>query len=621
MLISDDTLCTKSVKGLCFTMARDINKFFDVRDVRFILFDQLKITELQALSRFQDQSNETIDMILSTAEKIALNDFAPVNSHGDEVGCVFHGGKVTVPPLFHAPFAKYCSAGFISMAEDYSSGGQNVPIAVNLACHEFFFAANFALSGFMGLTHSAAKVLDIFGTEAQKQLYMKPLYEGKYAGTICLTEPQAGSDLGAIRLKAQGRADGSYSIIGQKIFITGGDQDLTENVIHIVLGRIDGDPSGAKGLSCFVVPKIRVRRNGILDENNDVICTGIEQKMGLKGSPTCGLAFGTNGECRGELLGPRGKGIMVMFYAMNEQRLLVGFEGLSQATAAYLHALAYAKERVQGSVVQSSSLIPAPIIRHPDVKRNLMCMKCYTEGMRALLLYTAYCIDKLSVSDSEDERRNLDEIVQILTPVCKAYCTDKAFEVCARAIQVHGGYGYCKDYRVEQFARDCKITSIFEGTNGIQALDLVKRKIPMREGDALQTVVGHIKQQIAETKMANEFADLIQEADRSTSMLYEISYQLIRETSSEKAYLAYSRATLYLELFGDILLAWMLIWQAAAAAEHRLRGPQSEAFYRAKSNSAKFYIGSLFPLVYGKIEAIRRGDDTLMSVDESMLFS
>lgn len=601
-------------------MARDLNKLFDLKDTRFILYEQLKISDLQASPRFQDQSRDTIDMILATAEKIALNDFAPVNSHGDEVGCVLEGDKVRVPPLFHAPFAKYCTAGFVSMAEDHSSGGQNVPITVSLACHEFFFAANFALSGFMGLTHSAAKVLDIFGTNDQKQKFMKPLYEGKYAGTITLTEPQAGSDLGAISLKAQRREDGRYCISGQKIFITGGDQDLTENIIHIVLGRIEGDPPGTKGLSCFVVPKIRIRNDGTLGGNNDIVCTGIERKMGLKGSPTCALSFGANRECIGELLGPARKGIMVTFHAMNEQRLLVGFEGLSQATAAYLHALTYAKERFQGSELRSSSSAQVPIIRHPDVKRNLMWMKCYTEGMRALLLYTACCIDRLSVGNSEGQRQELEDIVQILTPVCKAYCTDKAFDVCTRAIQVHGGYGYCKDYKVEQFARDCKITSIFEGTNGIQAMDLVKRKISMREGKALETVVDQIKQQIVEAKKAHEFAAYIRELDRSTSMLYEISKQLADDTSSEKAYLAFSWATTYLDLFGDILLGWMLLWQAALAAEALLKRPQSEVFYRAKVNTATFYIGSLLPFVYGKIEAIKRKDDSLLGMDESLFF-
>lgn len=588
------------------------NKLNDINDINFILYDQLQIEQLCGSRRFADHSKDTFDMILDAAEKMAVNDFLPVNSEGDRIGCSWKDGKVQVPEPFHAPFKRYCEGGWINMPEEYDVSGQNVPLVVNFACQEMFFAACHSLTGYMGLTHSAAKVIERYGNEDQKKKYMIPLYEGRYAGGMNLTEAQAGSDVGAVRTRAVRNQDGTYSITGTKIFITGGEQDLTENITHIVLARIEGHPQGTKGLSCFVVPKIRVNEDGSLGEENDVKCTGIEHKMGMKGSATCVLNYGDNGGCIGELLGPEQQGIIVMFTMMNEQRALVGLQGLAQASAAYLHALKYAKERLQGTKFGSRNSKQVAIIEHPEIKRNLATMKAYTEGMRSLVLYLAFCMDVAESTVDENVKRKMQDIVDVLIPVCKAYCTDKGFEVCSRAMQVHGGYGYCTEYKVEQFTRDCKITSIYEGANGIQALDLFGRKIKMRDGAALERVFESIAETVREAFANDELAPYAGELQVSVSDLRNLTETLNRVSVSENAYLAYSWATPYLELFGDVVLAWLLLWQAKSAAACITAKSANEIFYKNKINTAKFYIGSLLPVVIGKMKAIKKNDNSIM---------
>jgi len=594
------------------------NKCTDVRDTRFVLYEQLGIEGLCSAERFQDHSRETFDMILDTAAKLAVNEFAPVNMEGDTVGCVWEKGVVKAPAAFHAPFRKYCEGGWMSLSDAYEFSGQNAPVAVHFSSHELFFAANQSLTIYMGLTHSAGKVIEIYGTDAQKKKYMQPLYEGRYSGTMVLTEPQAGSDVGATRAKAVKNPDGSYSIVGGKIFISSGEHDLTENIVHLVLARVEGAPEGTKGLSCFIIPKYRVNDDGTVGESNDISCSGIEHKMGIHGSATCVLNFGDNGMCRGELLGPEQRGIVVMFHMMNEERLQVGLQGLSQASTAYLHALDFARERKQGSQFGTKNPEQVPIITHPDVRRNLLWMKAYTEGLRALILYTVYGMDRESISSDDAEKRKWQNIVGLLTPISKAYVTDKAFEVCALAIQVLGGYGYTKEYKVEQFARDCKISSIYEGTNGIQAIDLFGRKIRMENGAALQAVLAEMKASMKEAAGVGELVPYAEAVGKSVSALEEISKFLLERCAGEDAYLATSWATPYLEIFGDIALAWMFIWQAKKACDNKATNSADAPFYDSKINTAKFYISSLLPRVYGKIEAIKQYDRSFLAMGEAI---
>lgn len=595
------------------------NKLADLRDTRFVLYEQLGIEKLCETEKYADHSKETFEMIIDTAEKLAVNQFAPVNSEGDEIGCVFAEGTVKCPEVYRTPFQKYCEGGWMSLPDVYDVGGQNAPFAMYFACHELFYAANHALTVYMGLTHSAAKVTEIFGTDEQKRKYMQPLYEGRYSGTMDLTETQAGSDVGFARTKAIRNPDGTYSIVGGKIFISSGENNLTENIIHIVLARIEGAPEGTRGLSCFIVPKYRVNDDGTLGEPNDLTCAGVEHKMGIHGSPTSVLNFGDNGRCRGELLGPEQKGIIVMFHMMNEQRVLVGLQGQSLGSTAYLHALDFARERKQGSKFGSKDFSQVPIITHPDVRRNLLWMKSYTEGLRALILYTTFCMDMEAASTGEDDKKKWQNIVELLTPIAKAYSTDKGFDVCTRAIQVHGGYGYCKEYKVEQFARDCKITAIYEGTNAIQAIDLFGRKIKMNKGAAYNTVLSEMKAAVEKASAVSELAPYAEAVAKSISALEEITRFLIEKASGEDAYLAYSWATPYLEIFGDIVLGWMFIWQAwTAHGSEAGSSAKDKQFYAGKINTAKFYIGSLLPAVYGKIDAIKQFDRSFLEMGESV---
>ena len=594
------------------------HKLTDMRDTRFVLYEQLNVEDLCEAHRFQDHSQETFDMIIDAAEKMAVSDFEPANSIGDKIGCCWQDGKVMVPEAYHEPFKKFCEGGWLNMQESAGVGGQNVPFCIHYACNTLFFAANHSLTGYMGLTHSAAKVIEIFGTDEQKKKYMQPLYEGRYAGVMDLTEAQAGSDVGAIRTKAIRNPDGTFLITGGKIFITGGEQNLTENIVHILLARIEGDPEGTKGLSCFVLPKFRINADGSTGGFNDIACSGIEHKMGMKGSATTVLNFGDNGQCIAELLGPERKGIQVMFHMMNEQRILVGMQGMAQAGTAYLHALNFALERKQGSSFGGNGNGgQAAIISHPDVKRNLMWMKAYTEGMRALIFFTIHCMDWEIVTLNQDEKVQWHDLVEILTPVCKAYCSDKGFETCIRAIQVHGGYGYCHEYKVEQFARDSKITSIYEGTNAIQALDLFDRKIRMKQGSAFELLVGRMKETVKKARSFTHLLPYAADIGKAVSALEELTGELAGASASENSFMAYSWASPYLEIFGDVVLGWILLWQATIASEKLgSNGGVDDSFYAGKILTGKFYAGSLLPMIYGKISAIQKNDQSLMQMTE-----
>ena len=367
-------------------------------------------------------------------------------------------------------------------------GGQGLPVVLAHACIEMLGAANWALLMYAGLTHGAAHLLQKFGTPELQGLYMRNLFSGDLTGTMCLTEPGAGSDVGSLRTRAERQPDGTFKISGQKMFISSGMHDLTENIIHMVLARIDGAPKGTRGISIFLVPRLRLNESGELVDN-DVACAGIEQKMGIHGSATCALNFGENGGCTGYLMGEENKGMQIMFEMMNEARLYTGMQGLAHASSAYLHALQYAKERVQGAPIEKMKDPDAPrvrIIEHPDVRRMLMFMKSSTEGLRALLYLTAYCVDRVRAAEEEEEKELFQGYVDLMIPICKSLGSDLGFRVCETAIQVYGGYGYSRDYPVEQFMRDCKIASLYEGTNGIQALDLVGRKLDRQAGTVAQ---------------------------------------------------------------------------------------------------------------------------------------
>jgi len=611
------------------------NPLVDQRDVKFVLYEQLDIEKLSDTVKYAEYSKEMYDMALEQAWKLAENEMEPANRKGDRDGCVWENGKVRVPESYHRPYQMYREGGWLPISEDVEAGGQGFPVVIGLAAIEAFGAANLSLFLYPGLTHGAARLLEVYGTEEQKRAFMDKLYSAEWCGTMCLTEPQAGSDVGASRTKALPNEDGSYSISGTKIFISCGEHDLTENIVHMVLARIEGAPQGTKGLSLFIVPKLRPENGQLVD--NDVNCGGIEHKMGIHGSATCTLNFGENNNCVGYLLGGENQGMRIMFQMMNESRLFVGMQGQSHASAAYLHALQYAKERTQGSDMSRLKDPTAPkvaIINHPDVRRMLMFMKSVTEGLRALLYYVGFCEDVVRSTTSDEEREKYQDFIDILIPVCKAYGSDMGFRVCESAIQVLGGYGYCQEHPVEQFLRDCKIASIYEGTNGIQALDLVGRKLAIKRGQLFKRLIGETEVFLEWARKNFELRELVATFEASREQLIQVTkyFGLKGMTADYVVPLLY--ATPYLELFGDVAIGFMLLWQALIA--HRrlqeiyvdagakdsesqkevLAKNRSAAFYRGKVASAEFFITNVLSLSRGKAKAIMSGQRAAVDIPE-----
>jgi len=594
----------------------------DRRDIDFVLYEQLGIEELIKCEKYREFNKKSIDLIISEARNLAIKELLPANALGDREGCRFENGKVTVPASFHRAFDLYRKGEWIAMLDDPDVGGQGLPVTVAISASEYFNGANCSFSMYPGLCHGAGKLVEIFGTLKQKELYLGKMYSGQWGGSMLLTEPEAGSDVGNLTTSAKKNPDGTYSITGSKIFITGGEQDLTENIIHPVLARIEGAPEGTKGISLFLVPKIWVNDDGSLGEPNDVVCTGIEEKMGVHGSSTCSLSLGSKGKCLGTLLGEENKGMKAMFHMMNEARLGVGVQAFSMASSAYLYALDYARKRVQGRPLlkmfdQSAQRVP--IIEHPDVRRMLIWMKAHVEGMRSFIYYIGNCFDILSTTGSKEEREKYWGYVEILTPIIKAYCSDKAFEVCTQAVQVYGGYGYTAEFPVEQLLRDCKITSIYEGTNGIQAMDLLGRKLGMKNGKPFMELLGEINKTVAEAKKHAKLKDSAEKVEAAVNKLGKISLHIGKIAMSEKVLTAFAFATPLMEVMGDVIMAWMHLWRASIAIPklEKLAGNTDSAtiremasknkhvaYYEGQYRTAEYFICSVLPKTMGNMDAI-----------------
>jgi alkylation response protein AidB-like acyl-CoA dehydrogenase len=617
-----------------------INALVNTRDQEFILFEQIGLDRLLSQEAFQGLTRDDVLMMREEAEKMALHVFLPAYAEGDRLGCVLENGDVRIPPSFHNGYRKFIEGGWLCPAKCVDVGGQGLPISLVTACVEFFYAANFPLLMYPGLTAGAAALIERFGTPEQKDRYMYRMYRGEWTGTMCLTEANAGTDVGALRTRAVRLPDGTYRIKGTKCFISCGDHDLTPNIIHLVLARIEGDPQGTEGISVFIVPKVRVKEDGTLGEGNDVQTGNVEHKMGIHGSSTCTLNFGDHDDCLGELLGKEREGIHIMFNMMNEARLEVGMQGLGHATAAYEHALSYARERIQSAPVwemHNPEAKAIPIIGHPDVRRNLMWMKAHVEGMRAMNYYAAYCMDMAETTEDKEARKDWQGLVELLIPVCKAYCSDTGLLVCSKAIDVYGGYGYCSEYPVEQYMRDCKISSIYEGTNGVQALDLVGRKLGEQGG----ANVVHLFGRMLETVQGAMKIPVLQQ---SAAVLGE-SLQALKEVTEGFATMAKTAGFLipilyaspYLRILGDVLLGHFLC-EGAAIASRRLQeiyqaegiedspGKQRAlvhenadvAFYQGKIAAAKFFANEVLMTVKGRCKAIQSAERAPLEVaDES----
>ncbi|MBA4366576.1 MAG: acyl-CoA dehydrogenase [Desulfobacterium sp.] len=590
----------------------------DRRDVDFVLHEMLNVEELSKHERYAEFNRKTVDLIISEARNLAIKEILPTMKIGDDEGCKFENGKVTVPEAFKRPFDLFAEGEWIAMTDDPEFGGQGMPNTVAMACGEHFTGANCAWMMYPGLAHGAAKMIEEFGTDEQKKLFVKKMYTGKWGGSMLLTEPEAGSDVGNLSTSAVKNDDGTYSISGNKIFISGGEQNLTENIIHPVLARIEGAPAGTRGISIFIVPKIWVNKDGSLGQDNDVVCTGIEEKMGIHGNSTCSLTLGGKGKCRGFLLGEENKGMKVMFLMMNEARLGVGLQGFGFATSSYINAVNYAKDRKQGKNLLQMMDANAPsvsIIEHPDVKRQLLFMKSLIDGMRGLIYFTSNCFDKAKIAETESERDRYQCLIEILTPIVKSYCTDRGFDVCVQGMQVYGGYGYIHEYPQEQLTRDCKITSIYEGTNGIQAMDLLGRKLGMKKGKPFMDLLGEMNKTIAAAKATQGLEEMATKVEAAVNKLGGVAMNMGATAMSEKVLDAFASALPFLNVCGDVIMAWILLWRASVAAGKVEKAKKKDAaFYDGQIKTAQFYINSMLPSTMGTMDSLLAIDPSIMQM-------
>ncbi|MDF1561831.1 MAG: acyl-CoA dehydrogenase [Deltaproteobacteria bacterium] len=607
----------------------------DVRDLKFVLFEQGGFEKLLETPKYAELDRETAEAMLDEAYKFAREQLAPLNGPADKNGATYDKAtsKVTLPEGFKPAYELFSQNGWLSMAHSAEWGGMGMPYSLGLACNDFFFGAclSFCLNALLGV--GSAHLIEVFGSDELKKTYLEKMYSGEWAGTMCLTESQAGTDVGALRTKAKRDGD-HYLIEGEKIFITFGDHDLTDNIVHAVLARIEGAPEGTKGISLFAVPKYRVNADGSIGEPNDVRCSGIEHKMGIHGSPTCTMVFGENEACHGYLLGEENKGMRAMFQMMNEARISVGLQGASGANAAFRYALDYAKERVQSpDLMKGKDSRPTTIIHHPDVRRMLSWQKAISEGLRALLVRTAIWEDLSHAAEDEAERAKYEGLVALLTPVCKAYASDMGFRSIEMAVQTLGGYGYTSEYPVEQYLRDTKIASIYEGTNGVQALDLVGRKLGLNGGQAVQDLSAIVMGTIGATAENPELAGASKALGGALQDLGGVTMKFAQE-GRENPMLPVLNAAPYLDLFGLVVLGWLLLEQASLAlpkleAIAKAKGvdlsdakaraglckddPEA-AYYEGKIQTANFYAARELPLARGKAKAISADDVTPMTM-------
>ncbi len=604
----------------------------DRRDIDFVLHEQLGLVDHETFAEF---NKKTVDLIVSEARNLAVKEILPTQKPGDEEGCIFDNGKVTVPQCFKRAWELYKEGEWLAMTDDPEVGGQGMPKLVGLAANEYLIGANPAFMLYSGMTHGAATLVESFGTEEQKKLYQEKMFSGEWGGTMLLTEAEAGSDVGALTSTAKKNDDGTYSITGTKIFISAGEHDLAENIIHPVLARIEGAPEGTRGISLFLVPKYHVNEDGSLGEFNNVVCTGIEEKMGIHGNATCTLSLGEKGESIGTLLGEENKGMPAMFKMMNEARAFVGLQGFAVSTASYMYALDYARTRIQGRNLAKSREPGAKdcaIIEHPDVRRQLLNMKAWVEGMRSLIYFNGKCSDIAATTDDPTTREKYADMVELLTPLVKGYVTDRALEVCSHGVQVFGGYGYIKEFPVEQLMRDSRIYMIYEGTNGIQAMDLLGRKLAMKGGKLFTDFIDEIRAVIVRAREVEGLSAITEKVEKAVDRL-ESTAKVIGERSRSKDVLnAYSFAHPFLEVTGDVTMAWMLLWRASVAAPKLAKKAGSldwetvaqkaaknkdVAYYAGQIRTAQFFINTLLPSALAKMDAIVEGDTSVEEMPEA----
>ena len=560
------------------------------KDLNFLLYDVFDAESLNSIPFYQDHDRTTFASVIQTAHRIAQDHFAPHNSKADALEPQFDGKTVSTLPEVKAAWQHFVEAGFLTPRHCYQDGGMQLPALIYSACIGLFVGANPSTASYPFLTSAAANLIDAFGTEQQKQTFLPSLFNGSFAGTMAMTEPDVGSSLGDLTTKAIPQADGSYKIKGQKMYISGGDQDITDNIIHLVLARVEAGPAGVKGISLFIVPKYRVNEQSQPRQDNDVLLAGLLHKMGYRGTTSTALSFGENDNCIGYLIGEEGKGLSYMFKMMNEARIAVGLSGAMIGYRGYLSSLDYAKKRPQGRkpAEKKQNSQPINIIEHADVKRMLLAQKAYVEGSLALCLYASKLVDRYEAGGDKDAGILLD----LLTPVVKSFPSYYGPKANDLAIQVLGGAGYIRDYPVEQCYRDNRLNAIHEGTHGIQALDLLGRKLWLHNGKGLQLLLSNVNTTLANARDIAELQGLLQTFQKKLLTLTKTTQVLGHHLQAGKVNETLANSALYLDMLGKMVVAWLWIEMAEKAHStfSNSNSPEDQAFLCGKQQACKYFI-------------------------------
>ncbi len=589
-------------------------------DIGFVLHELIDADALAALPGYEMATPDVVDAVVAEAAKLAEKELFPLNAVGDRAGCRLENGVVYTPPGFREAYAAYAAGGWSGVSVDPAHGGQGLPHLLTFVVEELFGSANMAFAVYPGLVHAAVACLLANADEPLRRLYLPKLADGSWTATMCLSEPASGTDLGLVRSRAVPHGDGTFRLTGHKIYISGGEHDLSENIVHLVLARLPDAPPGTRGISLFLVPKVRPGDDGSVrpGARNGVTCIGIEDKMGMKASATCQLAFD---EATGWLLGRPHKGMRAMFVMMNAARLYVGLQGLAQAEVAYQNARLHAGERLQGRALTGPARpdLPAdPIVVHPDVRRMLLTQKAFTEGARALLYWVSRHIDVMLRHPDADTRQEADDLLALMTPVAKAYMTDMGFECTNLALQVFGGHGYIRDLGIEQYVRDTRITQIYEGTNGVQALDLVGRKLPQDTGRLLRRFFHPVDAFLREHRDDPALAPFNKPLAQAFRQL-QLASGFLAERGLTDPNEAGAAATDYLRLLALVAMGYMWARMARVALARLPDAGSRTPFYQAKLATARFFMTRMLPEAYHRAAAVTAGAEAVMGLQPELL--
>jgi alkylation response protein AidB-like acyl-CoA dehydrogenase len=588
-----------------------------LKDMQFLMREIAGIDEISQLPGFEEASADVVDAILEEAGKFAGGVLAPLNWSGDQEGAKFANKQATTPAGFKEAYQQFIANGWNGLGCHPEFGGQGMPKLVNAAVCEMWRSANISFALCPMLTMGAVEALELAGSDELKNIYLPKMISGDWTGTMNLTEPQAGSDLAAVRSRAEPQGDGSYKIFGQKIFITYGDHDMAENTIHLVLARLPDAPEGVKGISLFIVPKFMVKADGSLGERNDAWCVSIEHKLGIHASPTCVMAFGDNGGAVGYLVGQANEGLKYMFVMMNAARFFVGIEGLGLAEAAYQKAVTFSRDRVQGRAIEGSPA-PVAIIKHPDIRRMLMEMRSRVEAMRAISFWSAGIHDRGVKHPDADERKRLTALAEFMTPIVKAWLTETGNEMTYLGVQIHGGMGFIEETGAAQFMRDARITTIYEGTTGIQALDLIGRKTARDGGATLKALLAMMDDTLAElgkqsgadfARLAQALKEGIDAAGKAGTFVAEGLGKTPREVAAG--------AVPYLRLMGLVCGGWLLA-RSALVAQAKIAGGDTDPFYAAKIQTAHYFADHAMTAISGFAAEVVAGGESTLALDDAM---